>query len=223
MSFILIPSEGPESWKQFLAQPERQWVQGYSARTLAYCWEQSRGLPMEVAAILEPVVGPLRPLMVIPERKTALPGGKRESQSDAFLLARTDAGLLACTIEGKVDEPFGPTVTEQMNDASPGKQTRLRYLCDRLGLEECPGDIHYQLLHRSVSALIEAENFCAAHAAMIVHSFSAERRWFDAFERFLALLGHPAAVEPGTAVTIKLADRDLILGWACGDQRFRTM
>lgn len=219
---VLIPSEGPGSWKQFLAQPERQWAKGFSARTLAHCWEASSGLPPEVAAILMPAYGSVTPLLVIPERKTALPGGRRESQSDAFILARAESGLVACTIEGKVDEPFGPTVAEQMKDASPGKQERMRFLCDRLGLTDCSGDIHYQLLHRSVSALIEADNFAAAHAAMLVHSFSPERRWFDAFSRFVALLGGGSA-EAGQPIPIELPGRTLLLGWACGDQRFREM
>lgn len=219
MRCILLPSSGPDDWKQFLAQPELHWATGYSARTMAHCWEASNGLPPEIAHILEPTVGPLEPLLVIPERKTPLPGGRRESQSDAFLLARTSRGLVAATIEGKVEEPFGPTVADQMKEASPGKQERLRFLCDRLGLADCPGDVHYQLLHRSVSALTEADNFHAAHAAMIVHSFSPGRRWFDAFARFVALLGGGEA-EAGVPIPIKVPNRTLILGWACGDQRY---
>jgi len=142
---ILIPSAGPVSWRQFLAKPELHWATGYSARTLAYCWEAADGIPTEVAALLEPHVGPVNPLIIVPEHKTPLPGGRRESQSDVFLLARHAKGTIACTIEGKVDEPFGPTVGQQMAEASPGRTERFDYLCERLGLSACPNHIHYQL------------------------------------------------------------------------------
>jgi hypothetical protein len=222
VSCIVIPSTGPDSWKQFLAQPDLHWATGYSARTLAHSWEANEGLPPEVGSILTSAVGQVTPLLVIPERKTPLPGGRRESQSDAFLIGRSSEGLVACTVEGKVDEAFGPTVADQMRSASAGKRERLNYLCSRLGLSDCPGSIHYQLLHRTVSALIGADNFAATHAAMIVHSFSPERRWFDAFANFANLLG-AAEVATGEPIIVEVPDRRLILGWACGDQRFRGL
>jgi len=221
MSRILVPSAGPESWQALLAKPELHWATGYSARTVAHSWEAAAGLPPEVGALLTPVFGPVDLLFAIPERKTPLPGGRRESQSDVFALVRHAEGLVACTIEGKVDEPFGPTVAEFRVGMSPGKAERIDYLCKLLGIDECPGEIQYQLLHRTASALIEAERFFAHDAAMIVHSFSPEMRWFEAFRGFCGLLGHDA--EPGkpTLVTVPSGKR-LLLGWACGDQRFRS-
>ena len=222
MSRVLVPSSGPESWKQFLAKPELHWATGYSARTLAHSWEGSNGVPAEIASLLEPVLGRIEPLVIIPEHKTPLPGGRRESQSDVFLLARHAEGTIACTIEGKVDEPFGPTIAQQMVEPSSGQQERFDFLCSRLGIGACSGTIHYQLLHRTVSALIEAERFDASEAAMIVHSFSPERRWFEAFAAFVELLGgRPAAVDE--PIVISGLERRLVLGWACGDQRFRAM
>jgi hypothetical protein len=41
MNNILIPASNPEDWKKFLADPEKHWKKGYSARTLAYCWQNS--------------------------------------------------------------------------------------------------------------------------------------------------------------------------------------
>lgn len=159
-------------------------------------------------------------MITLPEHKTALLGGSRESQSDVFTLLRHSGGLVACTIEGKVNEPFGPTVAQQMAGASSGKVTRLRYLCELLGIGDCPTDVHYQLLHRTASALIEAERFCASDAAMIVHSFSAERRWFEAFQRFCFVLGC-GLVASGEPVTLTVpGGKRLVLGWACGDSRF---
>ncbi len=220
MTRILIPSAGPESWKQFLAKPDLHWSIGFSARTLAHSWEAANGVPPEVGTLLDPVVGPVEPLAIIPEHKTPLPGGTRESQSDVFLLARHAEGTIACTIEGKVDEPFGPTVGKQMLGASPGQIERTRFLMAQLGLSACPDHIHYQLVHRTVSALIEAERFDTTDAAMIVHSFSPTRRWFDAFAAFVDLLGCGVA-EPGVPMIVEGLGRRLILGWAAGDPVFR--
>ena len=221
MNRVLIPSDGPDSWRRFLAQPDTQWRTGYSARTIAHAWEAANGFPPEVAAILEATLGPTDLLFAIPEHKTPLPGGRRESQSDVFAIGRYVDGLVTCTIEGKVDEPFGPTVGEWFVDASPGKAERLGYICHLLGVRTCPPEVHYQLLHRTASALIEADRFHARDAAMIVHSFSPERRWFEAYARFVALLG-AAGTNGGTAVISLPDERRLILGWAHGNLRYRS-
>lgn len=222
MSRILVPSGGPDDWRQLLAQPDIHWERGYSARTLANAWEASDGLPPEVEHLLCAALGPVKLLFAIPEHKTPLPGGRRESQSDVFVIARHAAGLVTCAVEGKVDEPFGPTVAEWSVEMSPGKQQRLDYLCHLLGLQGCPTDVHYQLLHRTASAIIEAERFAAKHAAMVVHSFSPDRRWFEAYERFCSLLGCTAEVGV-PAIRTAPGDVKLILGWVCGDQRFRAI
>lgn len=219
MSRILIPSDGPDSWRRFLAQPDIQWRTGYSARTIAHAWEAASGFPPEVAAILEATLGPTDLLVAIPEHKTPLRGGRRESQSDVFAIGRHAGGIVTCTVEGKVNEPFGPTVGEWLVDASPGKAERLGYLCHLLHIETCPPEVHYQLLHRTASALIEADRFFARDAAMIVHSFSPERRWFEAYERFVTLLGAASAGKT-SAVAILPDERRLILGWAHGDLRY---
>lgn len=220
MTKVLLPSEGPGSWQRILAKPDLHWVTGYSARTIAHSWEEARGLPPEVDALLTPVFGSVELLLAIPEHKTALPGGNRESQSDVFALVRHSEGLVTCTIEGKVDEPFGPTVAQQMINASPGKVERLGYLCHVLGIQSCPPDVHYQLLHRTASAVIEAGRFATNDAAMIVHSFSPERRWFDAYRRFCGVLGCSAEVGVPAVVTTPDGKR-LVVGWACGNEEFR--
>lgn len=220
MSKILIPSSGPDAWRRLLAQPEKQWVTGYSARTLAHAWEAANGMPDEVADILGSAFGPFDLVLAIPEHKTVLPGGARESQSDVFVLIGHDAGLATCTIEGKVDESFGPIVAEWMMGASAGKKQRMAYICDLLGLTEVPAGVHYQLLHRTASALIEAERFHACDAAMIVHSFSPEQRGFEAYERFCEVIGCRAEVGVPAVVNVPNGKR-LVLGWACGEQRFR--
>lgn len=221
MGKILLPSDGPDGWKRFLAQPDLHWKTGYSARTLAHSWEAAKSIPPEVAAIMSEAFATPELLFAVPEHKTLLPGGTRESQTDVLALVRHPGGLATYTIEGKVDEPFGPTVGEWLVDASPGKVERLAHICGLLGLSECPPDIRYQLLHRTASALIEAERFDAMLAGMIVHSFSPDRRWYGEFVRFGSLLG--CKIEPGRAETISAqSGKSLVIGWATGDHKFRA-
>ncbi|MFD0466017.1 DUF6946 family protein [Microvirga aerilata] len=124
-------------------------------------------------------------------------------------------------MEGKVDKPFGRLLGNWKANASAGKRQRLAFLCDRLGLDEqqLPPDLHYQLLHRTVSALIEADRFKTDAAAMIVHSFSPQQRWFGAFARFVSLFG--CSAELGKLILVRPdASRPLYSGWACGEPRF---
>ncbi len=223
MSKILVPSNGPDDWKRFLAQPDLHWSTGNSARTMAHSWEAANDIPPEVESIMVKGFGTADLLFAVPERKTALPGGSRESQSDVFALVRHPGGLATYTIEGKVDEPFGPTVGEWGASPSAGKTERLAALCDLFGLASCPSDVRYQLLHRTASALIEAEKFDAKLAGMIVHSFSPTRRWFDEFARFADLIGATGAIQPDEPAIIQLpSGRPLLLGWASGAQEFRA-
>ena len=97
MKRIYIPSKGPEDWRLHLASPERQWRRGFSARTLAYCWEDSAGFPPEVASLLEDagesaLIGS-ELLLAIPEYKVPLEGRGKPSQSDLFVLAKNQAGI----------------------------------------------------------------------------------------------------------------------------------
>ena len=220
MGKILIPSSGPDDWKRLLAKPDLHWAKGYSARTLAYAWESAATFPPEVRELITAAFGPAELLFAIPEHKTALAGGTRESQSDVFLLARHHSGLATYTIEGKVDEPFGPTVGEWLVNASEGKMERLKFICDLLGIEDCPPDVHYQLLHRTASALVESDRFDTRLAGMIVHSFSPENRWKEAFERFVRVMGwtHEFGIEIRLSVP---SGKTLMLGWASGSQLYR--
>jgi hypothetical protein len=71
----------------------------------------------------------------------------------------------------------------------------LEFLCASLGrTDEIPGDIRYQLLHRTVSALLEAKRFNARYAMMIVHSFSPVKSGFDDYQAFLGLFGRSSQV-----------------------------
>jgi hypothetical protein len=66
--------------------------------------------------------------------KVPLLGGARPSQNDLFVLARGAQGPVSIMVEGKVNESFGPMLGEWRDDASEGKESRLRFLLSTVGL-----------------------------------------------------------------------------------------
>jgi len=226
MSKIYIPSAGPDSWQQFLADPEKQWRTGYSAKSLAYSWEEADGFPSEIerafiSSGIEELSG-VEPVLVIPEHKVPLPGGSTQSQNDAFVLGSTPSGLVSICIEGKVNESFGEPVSKWGPDSSPGKQKRFRYLTELLELEDKDlSEIYYQLLHRTASAIIEAKRFHATTAVMLVHSFSQEHKWFPEFQAFAEALGVSAELNTVRPCGER-SDVNLYVGWVVGNTEYLT-
>lgn len=226
MGKILVPAASADAWQFFLA--EKQWKTDYSAKTLAYCWQEAdKGFPASVSAALRassvPVLKTAEMLIGIPEVKVALPGGNRASQNDLFVLAKGDNQLVAITVEGKVDEPFGDgSVSEWLRDASEGKKERIGFICDTLGVAtDAVGHVRYQLLHRTVSAVLLARQYTAKHALMLVHSFSASNKWFDEYSTFLSAFGAQAQVGQITPLGDR-AGLSLYCGWVQGESEYRT-
>jgi hypothetical protein len=127
---------------------------------------------------------------------------------------------LTIAVEGKVEEPFGSTVAEWLQSSSEGKQVRLAYIREQLGLPDEPVEhIRYQLLHRTASALVEAKWFTASSAMVLVHSFSQNRTWFEDCTAFLALFDKIAKPE-----SIELLGNkngiDLYLSWVTGEEKY---
>jgi len=218
---ILMPTKKAEDWRSGLADPRKQWKAGRSAKLMADTWERHRpALPPEISRVLSgsPVSG-LTPLLAMPEYQVPLPGGTTSSQNDVFLLGAVDDGSAVIMVEGKVDEPFGDTMTEWLKEGSKGKRERLNYFTDRLGLAgDPPDDIRYQLLHRTASAIIEAKRFHARYAVMLVHSFSPAHAWFDDYAAFVKLLGGTPE-NGGVGMIPGHAEPELWIGWAHGLDR----
>lgn len=221
MKRIYTPTNSPEDWRRFLADPEKQWRTGYSAREMAECWERSNGFPSEFASAFEssenPDIRGLRMLMAIPEYKVNLPGGVRPSQNDLFVLARTFSGANSVImVEGKVSESFGDRLDAWLKNASEGKLDRLAYIKTVLGISSnLPPDIRYQLLHRTASAVIVAEEFNACYAMMIVHSFSQTHEGFEDFKNFIKLFGMTPLINQLSELPSPSGVR-LIVGWIDG-------
>ena len=223
---IYVPTLGTQDWQRLLADPAKHWKTGYSARTLAECWEAADGWPPEIGALLRlsgiPALESIATLLAIPEYKVDLPPRGRPSQNDLFVLGKgADGRLVAMTIEGKVEESFGPTLGGWRAVASAGKAERLLFLTRELGLpDNLSPTVRYQLLHRTVSALLLARQFNARHAVMLVHSFSRTRAWFEDFAAFVKLFGIEEVL-PDTLILIReTAEEKLYVGWASGDLRF---
>ena len=97
---------------------------------------------------------------------------------------------MSTAVEGKVSESFGPTIGEWFKEPSSGKERRLSYLCEQLEVGFPPdGQVRYQLVHRTASAIIVAIRFNAPDAAMVVHAFSPSDEWFDDYAAFLKMSG----------------------------------
>ena len=107
MKRIYVPARGVGDWKRLLAKSDKHWRTGYSAKALAYCWQGADGFPEEVKRVLQKsgieLFREVELLMAFPEHKVALPGGRRASQSDIFVLAEGDNQLISIVVEGKVD------------------------------------------------------------------------------------------------------------------------
>ena len=223
MAEIVIPAKEAEDWRAHLSDPEKHWRSGYSAKTLAHCWQDSDGFPDEFTKVFENAGKPfseLVPLMILPEHKVALPGGSTASQSDIWILAKVERELFSITVEGKVSEPFGETVEDWLRKDSKGRQTRLTFLIETLGIPESfDKSTRYQLFHRTASAVLEADRFLASQAMMVVHSFSHTNEWYDDFEKFAGLFG--IKTEINRIFTTKVPNgMPLHLAWIHGNETY---
>jgi len=216
--------DSPKDWKPLLAEPEKHWRTGYSAKALAHCWQESRNFPSEVRRVFRRsginIFQDIEMLVAFPEYKVPLPGGRRASQSDIFILAKGAGQLVSIMVEGKVSEPFGDTIAVWKTRSGRGKEDRFKYLCNLLELDPVSVDhVRYQLLHRTASALIEAKKFNAPNALMLVHSFSRENEWFEDYQQFLALFGVVGKID--SLVFAKNIDEvRLYFGWVKGNEKY---
>lgn len=222
-----VPTTSFEDWQRYVAAADH-WKRGASAYELARAWESAGGFPNAVRRVLDasadPALAGMQPILGLPEHRVPLAGGSRASQTDLFVLARDGEGTLtAIAVEGKVNEPFGPLVSEWLVDGSEGKHNRLEQLCSVLCLDrEASGGLRYQLLHRAASVLLEARRFAADRAMLLVHSFHPAGKHFSDFRAFARALG-VAARRDETFKAPRLDAPGLVLAWVSDEPADQDM
>lgn len=131
---ILVPTNGISSWRDLLADPVKQWKDGYSAKSAAESWENAQGIPKKIKVILENKFNEIELLHAIPEFKVPLPGGNRDSQNDVFAIIKAQDSLISMMVEAKVREDFGSIIEVWEKESSEGKENRLRFLEDKINI-----------------------------------------------------------------------------------------
>ncbi len=223
MQRLYVPTLGPTDWRRLLADPASQWEPRKSALEMAVSWEAAkqsdRGLPPEVLATIDsfPKLNGAHLLIGIPEHQVSFEGGGHPSQNDLWALLRVRDELISMAVEAKAGEPLDVLVRDWLpkEGERSRKPERLSALQTRLGIEGADvADIRYQLLHRTASALREAERFGAKWAVLIVQSFNRpadETSWKD-FLRFGGLMGAPVS-EGKLALSSRSTGVPLLMGW----------
>ena len=231
MGKIFRPTDGPEDWRARLSTPDKQWKTGYSARTLAYCWEDQNDFPESVKKVFNnsglELFKDMEMLLGIPEYKVPLPGGIQSSQSDLFVIAKSNLlnQAVVIMVEGKSSEPFGEEIGKWIKDNSPGKQERLKFLLHKLQIPytEQIFSTRYQLLHRTASAVITAEKFNVENALILVHSFNRDKereaQLFADYCQFLQLFGVKGNIN-SIIFARNLKGINLYLSWIEGDEKY---
>ncbi|TKJ37956.1 hypothetical protein CEE37_13420 [candidate division LCP-89 bacterium B3_LCP] len=205
---IFVPTEGFNTWKQFLTEPDKHWKQGFSAMSTALSWEKSDELPPEIKAIFTSAedenLRDAQLVLAIPEYKVVLDGGPPPSQNDVFALVTSSGGLIAMMVEGKAREDFDvPLEKWRQRTSIKGVHERMAQISENIGLSEpIPNHIRYQFLHRTASAVIETKRFFARYAIMLVQSFveNDDENHFDDFIAFIELYGKKA--KKGTLIRL---------------------
>jgi len=140
-----------------------------------------------------------------------------------MVVATNAVGLCVLAVEGKVEEAFGPTISDKMKGRSSGQEERIEFLLSSLKIPlAAAGSLRYQLLHRTVSALITARSFHASTAVMMVHSFGTSTDSLKDYKAFCSALNKKG--DMGQVVGVGGFDQPrLYLGWCVGDTRYMNM
>ena len=225
MKRIFVPTASGADWQRLLGKPKLHWKSGHSAMSAAACWEANQPkLPPEVVTVLEASgeqsLANLEMLLAIPEWEVELPGGNTSSQTDVLAITRNKFDLVILAVEAKVDETFGPTLGKKKQDATPSQLKRIAYLEGELDCcAPLADEIRYQLLHRTVSAILTARAFHSSVAVMVVHSFSPESLWRQDFDAFAVAIGGKHHTDDLYEIPRETGPR-LMLGWCKGDEQF---
>lgn len=215
ISRLHVPMVRPEDVIPHLGKPTH-YRPGRSAYCLANSWMTQNDLPELVRLTLDtaPALASATLIEGFFERECSLGDGGRHSQTDLLALLSVGGSLVVMSVEGKVDEPFGELVGDELRKPTPLKKARIERLSDFFELSPAIAEtLRYQLIHRTAAAIYEAQRFHARTAVMMVHSFDSGDAGADDYRRFAEALDLPRA-EPTFTVGPKLIGGiELYLGW----------
>lgn len=199
-----------DDWRG-LAGPDK-WVPARSAYELAHCWHQSGGIPEPIKNVLNSsgheLLRGLSVELCLVEKPVLLDSQIGPSMTDLMGYGRNakgDAVILA--VEGKVDEPFASRVSawvrgeqrapSMRGEPRPTRLRRLEFLSKHLSNVISPdSSVRYQLLHRTVSAVLEAQLHGAAAAIVLIHVFGPDMSQnLSDFSEFIVQLGGSTATK----------------------------
>jgi hypothetical protein len=216
-SRIAVPLLRPEDVIPHLGKPIH-WKQGRSAKSLADSWFFSDGFPAAIADLLsqsESLAG-AELLEAWLERETDLQDGRATpSQTDLLALLAIGDRLAVLGIEAKVDESFGPLVSEWLASGSEGKGVRLTRLCELYDVDPAhAGHLRYQLFHRTAAAILEARRFRCDVAILIVQSFCPQSTGLRDATAFFEFIGMPRLDAGKLIGPRRFGDVEFWVGWA---------
>jgi hypothetical protein len=200
----MLKLSGPDAWKGLAG--EDKWRATRSAYELAYAWHGAGGIPLGIRKSFDASghreLQKLNLELGFVEKPVFLDSPIGPSMTDIMGYARNGAGEpVILAVEGKATESFGLPIRAWLRgemlvpspdaEPKPTRVRRLRFLAERLGLSvNFDSALYYQLLHRTVSAVLEGTLAGASAAVLVVHSFSSEDgpNW-AAYSDFLQALG----------------------------------
>lgn len=187
-----------------------KWVPTRSAYELAHSWQPAGGLPPSIARAFgqgtDDVLKGICLDYCLVEKPVFLDTNAAPSMTDLMAYARNANGdRVVVAVEGKADEPFGSPVwrwargdardVRLEDEVRATRCRRLKFLSTHLGKPiSTESKLRYQLLHRTVSAVLEAQLHGAVAAVVVVHAFgSLCPENFSDFETFLS---HLSSIRP---------------------------
>jgi hypothetical protein len=206
--------------RAYLADPIKHWRPEYSAYELAHAWlgrSATSHAPQKIDAMLHLVFGEYSIVEGFFEKQTKLDRLPRASQTDLLLLLRIETGLAVVGVEAKAGEGFGKSVRDQVPNPE-----RVSLLCERLRIDPAvAAPLPYQLLHRTVATILEAQRYGTDRAMMVVHSFTHDPEAFAGYKAFADAIGLTGPEVDSPTSTSLFEGVFLRLAWIDDSQQLR--
>ena len=166
-----------EDWKEIVGK--KKWKKNYSAYELAYCWQTAAGFPKTIRKAFDSsghqqLCG-LRLQYCLVEKPVILDSKRAPSITDLMAYGRNRSGdKIIIAVEGKGKESFGQRVSKWISSglSRTTRRDRLNFLGKHLGKHiDSNSSLRYQILHRTVSVVLESQLHGTKAAVVLVHAF----------------------------------------------------